>query len=227
MKTLLQLAAALALLSVGVGAAVISWDAHCFLRSALPIPAHVDSILTAAQGEWKNDKKDVHSILAASSEASSQAAAFANEQRIQLKKTSRDSDNQVRSLGLVTRNAEKFFYNLDQQLNGRVLPDFDRELVSTSTAAQFSFESLTKTSDALTFQFQNPEWDQTLHSFNLAAAGLAAASANGSSILAHGDHVAAYYDKKLTTPLGFWRTMVNGLLDVGAKAGSISAGFVK
>jgi hypothetical protein len=226
-KALLQLAAAFALLSLGAGVAVVAYDGHCFLRSAQLTVQRADSILRDSAEEWKNEETDIHSILSSAASATAQASAFAKEQRAQLAKTSRDSDNQVRAIGLVTRNAEKFFYNLDSQLNGKVLPDFDRELVSTSTAAQFSFESLTQTSDALTFQFQDPEWQQTLHSFNMAAASLSAASANGSSILAHGDHVAAYYDKKLTTPLGFWRTMVNGLLDVGAKAGSISAGFVR
>lgn len=227
MKTLLQLIAALALLTVAVGAAVVAFDVHYFILDLDVGVRRADIMLSDARGEWQNEKNDVHSILSSAREASAQAATFANEQRAQLKKTSRDSDNQVRALGLVTRNAETFFYNLDAQLNGKVLPDFDRELVSTSTAAQFGFESLTHSADALTFQFQDPEWQQTLHSFNLAAANLNLALANGSSILGHGDHVAAYYDKKLTTPAGFFKTLGYSLLDVGSKVGNISAGFVK
>ena len=227
MKTLLQIAAALALTSVAVGAAVLTVGGYKIEKQALVSMEHADKVLSKAEGEWQNEKADVHSIIARTSDAADQADRFAQEQRVQLRKTSRDSDNQVRALGLVTRNAEKFFYNLDAQLNGHVLPDFDRELVSTSTAAQFSFESLTKTSDALTFQFQDPEWGQTLHDLNLAVGNLNTAAANGSSILAHGDHVAAYYDKKLTTPIGFWKTFLYGALDIGSKAGNISAGFVK
>lgn len=219
-KSLLQFAAVLALLSLCVGTAVIAWDAHRLLL-------HADSVLGKAEGEWQSEKADVQAIIQRTKDTSTQAALFAEEQRVQLRKTSRDSDNQVRALGLVTRNAETFFYNLDQQVNGHVLPDFDRELVASSTAAQFSFESLTHASDALTFQLQDPEWGQALHGLNLAANNFSVAAQNGSSILAHGDHVAAYYDKKLTTPLGFWKTFLYSTLDIGAKAGSISAGFVK
>jgi hypothetical protein len=226
-KTLLQLAATFALVALGVGVAVIAYDTHHFILDADVDVRRADVMLSDARGEWQNEKAGIHSVLASAASATDQAASFAIEQRAQLRKTSRDSDNQVRALGLVTRNAETFFYNLDAQLNGKVLPDFDRELISTSTAAQFSFESLTHTSDALTFQFQDPEWQQTLHSFNLAAANLNLALANGSSILGHGDHVAAYYDKKLTTPLGFWKTLGTSALDIGAKAGSICAGFCK
>jgi hypothetical protein len=226
-KTLLQLAAAFALFSLGVGAAVLSVGGYKIEKQALAALEHADAVLAQAQGEWQDDKARIHSILDDAADGAKAASLFAQEQRVQLRKTSRDSDNQVRALGLVTRNAEKFFYNLDQQVNGKILPDFDRELVSTSTAAQFGFESLTKTADDLDFQIQDPEIQQTLHGLNLATNNFASASANASSILAHGDHVAGYYDKKLTTPIGFWKTLLYSTLDIGAKAGSISAGFVK
>jgi hypothetical protein len=227
MRTLLQLAAVLALIAFGVGAACVSYDVHKLLLTANAVALHADGVLLKAQGEWQNEKADVHQILTNGKEATTQAALFATEQRKQLQKTSRDSDNQVRSLGLVTRNAEKFFYNLDQQLSAHVLPDFDRELVATSTAAQFSFASLTKASDAMALQINDPAIAQTLEAFNLAAHNLSLAAGNGNSILAHGDHVAAYYDKKLTTPLGFWKTFLKTSLSVGSQAGNISAGFIK
>ena len=227
MRTLLQLAAAVALITLSVAAAVVALDLHAVLGDTQTVIVHADRVLTKAEGEWQSEKAEIHSIIAGGRDAVAQADQFAQEQRKQLAKTSRDSDNQVRSLGLVTRNAEKFFYNLDQQLNGHVLPDFDRELVATSTAAQFSFESLTKAGDALTFQINDPAIPQMLESFNKATASLAVASANGADILGHADHVAAYYDHKLTTPLGFWKTFLKTSLSVGSQAGNISAGFVK
>lgn len=226
-RSLLQLAAACTLVTLGVCAAVITCDVHHVLGEAQASLTRIDLVLGAAQGEWRNEKDQIHSIIASGRDAVAQADSFAQEQRKQLAKTSRDSDNQVRALGLVTRNAETFFYNLDQQINGHVLPDFDRELVATTTAAQFSFESITKTADDVDFQIQDPEWAQTLHSFNLAAASLASASANGNSILGHADHVAAYYDKKLTTPLGFWKSMLHEAIPAAGAAGSIAAGFVR
>ena len=227
MKTLLQLAAVLALLAFSVGAAVIVWDAHNLALDLGNVVEHVDAVLGQAQSELQNEKNDVRQILANAETATSQAAFFAIEQRAQLKKTSRDSDNQVRALGLVTRNAEEFFYHLDQQVNGKVLPDFDRELVATSTAAQFSFESFTKASDALTFQINDPAIPQTLEAFNRAAQSFADASAKADDSLLHVDHTFAYYDKKLTTPLGFWKTLGKSLLSTGSQAGNIYGGFIK
>jgi hypothetical protein len=190
--------------------------------------------LLRAENEWSYEAPNIHSIISAATNAArsaqsaaASAALFAQEQRLQLEKTSRDSDNQVRALGLVTRNAETFFYRLDQNVNGRILPDFDQELKSTSSAAQLSLTSLSKAGDALTSQVENPEWPQALHGLNLSAANLALASANGASILGHVNHVADYYDKKLTTPLGFWKTMLGELVPVAGAAGSVAAGFAK
>jgi hypothetical protein len=216
------------LLVLSVGAAVIAWDGHHLAVQAESSLGHVDDVLTQAQGEWQNEKTDVRAILDAAKIATAQSAAFVTEQRAQLRKTSRDSDNQVRAVGLVTRNAEKFFYNLDQQVNGHVLPDFDRELVATSTAAQFSLESLTHASDALTFQFQNPEWGQTLHGLNMTAASLASFSLGATDSIGHVDHMLAYADKQFTTPLGFWKNlMLHEVLPAAGSAGSFVAGFVK
>jgi hypothetical protein len=219
-RTLLQLAAVLALVTLSVGAAVITFDVHYFILDLDVGVRRADNYMADAKGEWQNEKASVHSILSGVQDATQQAQLFAREQRAQLDKTSHDSDTQVKALSLVTRNAETLLYNLDQQLNGKILPDFDRELVSTSTAAQFSFESLTKAGDALTFQINDPAIARTVQSLDTAAA-------NGADILGHFDHVAGYYDKKLTTPLGFWKTMLKEMVPVAGAAGSVAAGFAR
>jgi hypothetical protein len=206
---------------------VVVWDVNKLLGRAQISLMRMDAVVDRAEQEWRYEAPAIHSIIADGSSAMRQARLFAQEQRTQLAKTSRDSDNQVRALGLVTRNAETFFYHLDQNVNGKLLPDFDQELKATSTSAQFSFESMTKAGDALTFQLQDPEWAQTLHGLNLSSANLALASAKGASILGHADHVAEYYDKKLTTPIGFWKTMLGELVPMAGAAGSVAAGFAK
>lgn len=227
MRTLLQLAAVLALLAFSVGAAVLVWDAHNLALDVGNVVQHADAALGQAQSELQDEKTDVHKIILSAEVATDQAAQFAAEQRKQLQKTSRDSDNQVRAVGLVTRNAEEFFYHLDQQVNGKVLPDFDRELVATSTAAQFSFESFTKASDALTFQINDPAIPQTLEAFNRAAQSFADASAKGADAMGRVDHTFTYYDKQLTTPIGFWKTLGKTLLSTGSQAGNVYAGFFR
>jgi hypothetical protein len=227
-KTLLQLAAAFALFALGVGAAVIVWDEHHLTAELRLAVADERALVSDARGEWQNEKANVHAIVSATKDAATEGAAFITEQRAQLRKTSRDSDNQVRALGLVTQHAQMFFYNLDQQLNGHVLPDFDRELVATSTAAQFSMESFTHAGDALTFQLNDPEWTQTLHGLNMTAASLASLSMKADSSASHVDHMLAYADKQLTTPIGFWKNLLlHEALPAAGSAGSFITGFIK
>jgi hypothetical protein len=223
MRVLLQFAAVLALLSLGAGTAVIAWDAHGLALDGRKVLQHADSSLTAldsALGDIGDTTVNIRGVLtetqATAENLKLASAAEADYWNATAKQTS-----------LAARDMRQLIARTDRELNDKFLPDLDAQLTQTSTAAQFSFESLTHASDALAFQLQDPEWGQALHGLNLAANNFSAAAQNGSSILAHGDHVAAYYDKKLTTPLGFWKTFLYSTLDIGAKAGSISAGFVK
>ena len=234
MRTLLQSAAVLLLLVLSGGTAVVVYGVHNVLGRAQASLTHVDVVIQKAEKEWQYEAPQVHSIVARTADAASEAALFASEQRAQLRKTSADSDEQVRNLGLVTRNAETFFYHLDQNLNGKILPDFDSELKATSMAAQFSMESLTHAGDALTFQLQDPEIAQTIHGLNMSAASLASFSVKSDAFMGyasdsmfHVDHTFAYYDKQLTTPLGFWKTLGKTLLTTGSEAGNIYGGFFR
>ena len=88
-------------------------------------------------------------------------------------------------------------------------------------------ESLTHAGDALTFQLNDPEWGQTLHGLNMTAASLASFSAHADDSMLHVDHTITYYDKKLTTPAGFAKTLASTVLNVGSQAGNIITGFIK
>lgn len=223
MRSLLQFAAVLALFSFCGGTAVMVWDAHKVLR-------HFDSSLVRVEMWGSNEAQDVHQILADAKVATSAGAAFAQEQRKQLKKTSQDSDNLVRNSQVVLRNAEKLLYRFDQQLNGSILPHLDQELVATSTAAQLSFESLAHTSDTLTFQLNDPNISQMAEHLNTASFSIADASANTSDATKHLDHATADIEQdvhRLTRPPSMIKQIGMGILDAAAKLGSISAGFVK
>lgn len=227
MKVLLQSAAVLLLLCLGGGTALVAWDLHTLLGRAETSLTRMDSVVENAEKEWQYEAPAVHRVLAAATDATETADAFAHNQEKQLEKTSRDSDKTVVATRVVIDRAGLFFKHADEAVNSTLLPHLDSEIAATSAAAQFSFESITKAGDALTFQLQDPEWAQTLHGLNLSSANLALASAKGASILGHADHVAEYYDKKLTTPLGFWKTMLGELVPVAGAAGSVAAGFAK
>ena len=109
----------------------------------------------------------------------------------------------------------------DRELNDHFLPDLDTQLQQTSTAAQFSFESLTKAGDALSFQINDPEITQTFHGLNVTADSLASSAG-------HVDHMLAFADKQVTTPIGFWKNLfLHELLPAAGSVGSVAAGFVK
>jgi hypothetical protein len=133
----------------------------------------------------------------------------------------------ARETSLAARDMRQLIARTDRELNDKFLPDLDEQLAQTSTAAQIGMESITKAGDALTFQIQDPAISQMLDSFNHASASLASASAHANSSLASVDHTFAYYDKQLTTPLGFWKTAAKTLLSTGSQAGNIYGGFIK
>ena len=103
--------------------------------------------------------------------------------------------------------------------------DLDRQINLTADSAQLAFGSVTHASDALRFDID--ELPPIFENLNATTEQWKLASMHAANILASGEHTASYYEKKLTTPASFARTLATGLLDVGAKAGSIAAGFVK
>lgn len=227
MRSILQAAAAFALLSLGVSAAVLSYDLHGLSRHADQSLARLDAAIEQQNVNLAQDEMSLSTVLG-------NVDAAATEQRAYWKKLSRDSDNQVRALGLMTRNAESLLYNLDQNLNGKLLPDADRQLNLTAEAAQSTLGTLGHASDALTFQIDALDLGPAFANLDESSARLAVtmgylqdASKHTNNILASGDKTAAYYEHKLTTPASFARTLAETILDIGAKVGSIFAGFVK
>ena len=223
MKTLLQLAATLALLAFSAGVAVLTYDAHHLTAQAGIVIAHVDASLSgidATVSDLGATTVNLRGVL-------TEAQATAENVRVASAAEAAYWNKTAEQTALAARDARALIARTDRELNDKFLPDLDNGLQQTSTAAQFSFESLTKAADAFTFQVNDPAIPQMFESFNRAAQSLSVASANGADILGHADHVADYYDKKLTTPLGFWKTLLKTSLSVGAQAGSISAGFVK
>lgn len=223
MKSLLQFAAVLALLSLCAGTAVIAWDVHGLALDGRKVLQHTNTSLTALDSTIA----DIGATTVNLRGVLTETQATAENLRLASAAEADYWNATAKQTSLAARDMRQLIARTDRELNDKFLPDLDTQLAQTSTAAQFSFESLTHASDALTFQLQDPEWGQALHGLNLAANNFSVAAQNGSSILAHGDHVAAYYDKKLTTPLGFWKTVGSTLLSVGSQAGNIVSGFVK
>ena len=223
MRTLLQLAAVLALLAFSVGTAVLVWDAHNLALDAGTLLEHANTSLAALDstvGDIGETTINVRGVL-------TEAQNTAENLRLASASEAAYWNATAKQTSLAARDMRQLIARTDRELNDKFLPDFDEQLQQTSTAAQFSFESLTKASDAITFQVNDPAIPQTLEAFNRAAQSFADASAKTDDALGHVDHTLAYYDKQLTTPLGFWKTLGKTVLSTGSQAGNIYGGFIK
>lgn len=125
---------------------------------------------------------------------------------------------------------------LDSQIqgNGEKLQAAIGNLGTTFTKLGDTADEVTETTNSLNLRIEDPRVDSLLDSFNLAAKEVSATAHNASlmsgegvSILGHGDHIIGYYDQKLTTPLGFWKTFLSTGLDFGSKGANIAVPLVK
>ena len=225
MRSFLQFAAALALLSVAVGAAVLSWDAHRLAEQTGQTIETINFTIETQNTNLVADETKLRSTL-------DLVDAAAAEQRAYWLKTSADSDKTVKAMRLMVDRAGLLLSHTDEQLNGRVLPDLTLQFDAISQDAQMTLGTLGHAGDALTSQIN--DLGPTVANLGETSSRLAIAAGSGAEAVAHADHILAdgektadYYEKKLTTPASFAHRVAMTLLDVGSKLGSIMAGFVK
>ena len=209
LRSLLQIAATLALIAIGGGVAVLSRDAHRLLIHADATMQHVDAVASETERQLQADDAQVAMLLAS-------VDAAANEQRAYWQKTSADSDKTVKALRLTVDRAALLLKHTDEQLNGSLLPDFDRQLSLTSESAQASFSSITHAGDALTFEIDDLQ--PIFANLGAASANVASGTEHADKILLDGERTANYYEKKLTTPATFAQKLAGAVLSYGSEA---------
>jgi hypothetical protein len=106
---------------------------------------------------------------------------------------------------------------LDQHVNQELLPHADQTVQAMTTAVanvgtmaksgNDTFAAATSSFQALTAQFSNPTWGLLLGNVNTTALHL-------STTTERMDHVASFYEDKLTTPKGFVKTLGAGLFSL-------------
>jgi hypothetical protein len=225
LRSLLQAAAVLALITLGVSTAILARDTHRIALDADKTLRDVDAAVVAERQDLEASGLQLSAVIAHADATISQLDAAAIEQRAYWQKTSADSDKTVKALRIAVDRASLLLDHTDKQLNGILLPDFDRQLNLTGEAAQLSFGSVTHAGDALTFQINDLQ--PIFANMADGTAQLSLASGHANKILLDGEKTADYYTKKLTTPASFTRNLVDGLIDYGAKFGSMFAGFAK
>lgn len=225
MKAALTLAAIFALLCTGVGVAILTIDAHhCALEAQRALKDIDDEV--RVQGEnLANDEQRLNLVLGHVDATVGQLNLAAAEQRAYWQKTSADSDKTVKALRLAVDRTSLFLDHADKELNGVLLPNFDRNFALTSMEAQKSLSAITGAANELTIDLR--DLGPTFANVGEGSARLANAAGHADKILADGEKTADYYEKKLTTPASFAHRVAMGALDVGSKLGNIMAGFVK
>ena len=226
MKSLLQLAATLTLLTLGVCVAVLTRDAH---RLA------ADSSALIGHGQRSLAELDVTLVELDRTAESAQGVlgeVQATAQNLKLSSAAETAywNATAKQTALAARDLRQLIARTDRELNDKFLPDLDTQVSQTSGAAQLSLKALTHSADTLTFQLQDPEISQMAEHLNLAAGSIADAAASTASATKHLDASTADVEQavhRLTRPPSMLKQIGMGILDVGAKLGSIAAGFVR
>lgn len=230
MKVLLQVAAVFALLSLGVGTAVLSYDSHHFAVDADRTLRDLDAAVKVQSVNLSAVQVHLDSVLSHVDATVSQLDLAAAEQRAYWQKTSSDSDKTVKALRLAVDRASLLLDHTDKQLNSSLLPDIDREFILTTQQTQRSIGSIGQAGDALTLQLNDPAIAEMAEHLNEAATNAAAASKSVADGTAHLDKATADIEQevhRLTRPPSMAKRIGTTLLDIGAKLGSIFAGFVR
>ena len=223
MKTALQFAAIVALLCLAVGETVLSYDTHRIARQADTTLRDLDDELKVQGSNLAIDEQHLEQVLSGVDVAVGQFNAAAAEQRAYWQKTSADSDKTVKALRLTIDRFGLFVSHSDASLNSFVLPDLDLQMRLASEQAQLSLASFGHAGDVLAFQLDDPAISDLAKNLDQSAATLTETSAHLEKTTADIEQAV----HRLTRPPSLAKRIGMGILDVGAKLGSMAAGFVR
>jgi len=222
-KTALQFAAIVALLCLAVGETVLSYDTHRIARQADTTLRDLDDELKVQGSNLAIDEQHLEQVLSGVDVAVGQFNAAAAEQRAYWQKTSADSDKTVKALRLTIDRFGLFVSHSDASLNSFVLPDLDLQMRLASEQAQLSLASFGHAGDVLAFQLDDPAISDLAKNLDQSAATLTETSAHLEKTTADIEQAV----HRLTRPPSLAKRIGMGILDVGAKLGSMAAGFVR
>jgi len=218
-KSLLQFAAVLALLTLSVSTAVLGRDLHQTILDADSTVKHLDASL----GEIHTTAQNVNAVLVQVQGVAADLGKTATDERAYWNKTAKESSDAARDLrALLART--------DRSLNDHLLPDLDREVNATAAAAQLGMESIAHSADTLTFQLSDPAIAQMAEHLNAASASVGAAAQNTAEATAHLDKATADIETavhRVTKPPTMLKQIGMGILDIASKLGSVFAGFLR
>lgn len=219
MKTALQFVAVILLAVVAGCVIIVTSDVHKAMKQTSGVMANVDGAIT----DLRTTTKKLNSTLDNVTQVTSQLELVASDERQYWNKTSEESAKAMRDLRQITAR-------LDRSVNDKLIPDVDKAIGATAVSAQDALDSLQNAGETLSARLNDPAVADLATHLDAAAAGLATASGNVADGTAHLDHATADIEQsvhRLTRPPSLLKSIGMTLLDVGAKLGSIAAGFVR
>ena len=219
MKPALQLAGVI-FLAVAIACMIVgARDLHTSMLALQVTLRDVDGAVTDLRATTKRVDATLDNVTA----ATAQLELAAGQERAYWNKTSEESAKAMRDLRQITAR-------LDRSVNDKLIPDIDAAMLQTSTAAQSSLGALQQSASALTARLNDPKiTDLTAH-LDMAALNFDVASARVADGVDHLDKATADIETEIhrvTRPPSMLKQIGMGILDVGAKLGSIFAGFVR
>lgn len=223
MKSILQFVAILALVAVTGGAVVLTRDARRLSLDADKTLRDVDAVLATQNVNLAADEQHLNLVLDNLNSAIGTFNQAASEQRAYWNKTSADSDKTVKALRLTIDRAALLLDHTDVQLNSSLLPDLDRQINLTSDSAQMSLASIGHAGEVLTFQLDDPAIADLAKHLDETSAQLQQTSEHMAATTADIEQAV----HRMTRPPSLVKRIGEDILDVGAKLGSMAAGFVR
>lgn len=208
------------LLAVIIAAVIVlTVDVHRTIADIRRTDGLLDVVLADADGAVG----DLRTVVQDVQVSAKQLSAAGQEQRAYWLKTSQQTADAMRDI-------RQLAARLDRSVNDHMIPTIDGQVTATGTAAGGALASLQHAGDSLDARLRDPQIAQMAENLNRAAAGVAAASDHTAQATEHLEKATADIETKvhqLTRPPSLAKRIGMGLLDVGAKLGSIAAGFVK
>ena len=167
----------------------------------------------------------LQSVVDTAQKASEAAYQAEQQQILTLNKTSLETYKTAAAARLVLVRTDKSLNDILVPRLARQLEDADilteqaaQDLHATVMALQPTLENLARASQNAADTIADPEIKASLANLEETTKQSSVAMAHLADITAAGDETARYYQKKLTTPEGFLKTLANFVLDWGSKA---------
>lgn len=218
MTTLKSIVTMLCLVSVTVGVLVLIGDAHRNSRHADQLILTTDAAIKENGQILKQTIGEAQNAIETFNQASGSLKEAAESDKGYTAQILKHADD-------VTTDTRRILVKIDQftiPAAEDLIRHSDNNIGAISDAFISTAGAYQRDADSFNALIANPQNVELVGRLDLAALHLDEATAHGNDVLAHFDHVAGYYDARLTSPKGFVKTLGKGLLQLVTPASNVA-----